>query len=116
MEGFKTFVGVSDAVANLISFMIACDGNPREWTIGISHDAAARLKAHGQSDNPYAKFISTASDDVARQVEKWFKANWPQMKGDTGGGNPQNPPTQVYIYRVPRFANWKQVLTKSKGG
>ncbi len=116
MEGFKSFVGVSEAVANLISFMIACGGNARQWTIGISHDAADRLKAHGQSDNPYAKFISTGSDDVARQVEKWFKTNWPQMKGDTGGGKPEKPPTEVYIFREPKVPNWRQVLTKAKGG
>ena len=97
MAQFLTFFKGIEA---LESFMKACSGAAKEWTVGISHDAVGRLEQHGQKNNPYAAAADFGDEATARLVEKYFLQTG--MKGDAGGGDPQKPPTQVYVFRVPK--------------
>lgn len=104
MEAFKT----ADGVARLESFMKAVGGPPKEWYVGISHDAAARLEQHGMQNNPYATAIQCEDEKTARAIEDYFVRTGTQ--GDKGGGSPDKPPTQVYVFRAPRLTSFREWL------
>jgi hypothetical protein len=48
MPTFKT----ADGVEHLLGFMKAIGGAQKEWYVGVSHDAPARLEQHGLQNNP----------------------------------------------------------------
>jgi hypothetical protein len=107
MAAFRTFL-MTDLVDQIFKHMKASGWkDDKEWTVGISHDAAARLAQRGQTDNPYVGVYQAASETVARDTERWLKTNFPRLQGDVGGGSPGKPPTQVYVFRKPRV-QWRK--------
>jgi hypothetical protein len=50
--------------------------------------------------HPYTEYVALRDEASARFVERYFLDAG--MRGDTGGGRPDMPPTQVYIFRIPR--------------
>jgi hypothetical protein len=94
------FDTVTDAVDVLVGFIRGAGGESRDWYVSISHHALGRLnQGHGMQNNPVRTWVPLSDEAGARQVEKYLLAAG--LQGDTGGGTPARPPTQVYVYRLP---------------
>src|SRR5438046_1147920 len=104
MSSFKT----ADGTAKLESFMKATGGAPKEWYVGISADAEARLEQHGMQDNSLATWIQCEDEATAREIERYFLQTGTQ--GDASGGSADKPPTQVYIFRAPKLTSFRDWL------
>ncbi len=106
-----------NGVERLENFMKAVGGTAKEWYVGISHDAVGRLEQHGMLGNPYAEWIQCDDEKTARAIEEYLLNCGTQ--GDTGGGKPDKPPTQVYVFRAPKltsFREWLKAEEKKKEG
>lgn len=71
-----------------------------DFYIGITNDVNRRLfsEHNVDKDNDWWIFSKADTEDVARDVERYYKDLG--MKGDTGGGKPENPPMFVYSYEI----------------
>ena len=72
----------------------------RDFYVGITNDVNRRLFTdhNVDKDNDWWIYCKADSEDIARDVEKYYLELG--MKGDTGGGNPDNPPFFVYSYEI----------------
>lgn len=95
-HGSKT----SDGIVLLENAFRWHGGRSEEWYVGISYDAAERLRQHGQQDNKKSAVVAFRNARDARNAEAYLLAT--RMQGAPGGGLPDKPPTQVYIYRIPK--------------
>lgn len=71
-----------------------------DFYVGITNDVNRRLfDGHKvDKDNDWWIYCKADSEDIARDVERYYKELG--MKGDSGGGNPDNPPLFVYSYEI----------------
>ena len=71
-----------------------------DFYVGITNDVNKRMFADHQvnKDNDWWIYCKADSEDIARDVENYYLELG--MKGDTGGGNPENPPLFVYSYEI----------------
>ncbi len=102
----------ADGAQMLETFMKAWGGPPRDWYVGISHDAADRLGQHGMEASPTATLIEFEDEAAARSVQEQFLRSG--VQGDNGGGPSEGPPRQVYVYRAPKLTSFREFLRKQE--
>lgn len=104
MPCFKT----TDGVEQLQRFIQNVGGTPKEWYVGITHDALSRLERRGMRDNPSATWISCEDEQTARAIEKHLLSLG--VQSDMQSGHDETPPTQVYLFRAPRLTSFREWL------
>src|SRR5262245_26937324 len=69
-----TSLTVPTSAESLERFRQEVGGVPKEWYIGISLDAAARLRHHGLEVGSLAQWIACEDEKTAREIERLFLA------------------------------------------
>lgn len=98
----------ADGIAKLESFMKSVGGEPKEWYVGVSHDAASRLEQHGMQGNSSASWIQCPDEKTAHEIERHFRQSGTQSDGVNG--NPDSLPMQVYAFRAPKLTSFREWL------
>lgn len=77
----------------------------RDFYIGITNDVNKRMFTdhNVNKDNDWWIYCKADSEGIARDVENYYLELG--MKGDTGGGNLENPPLFVYSYEISDHSN-----------
>lgn len=72
----------------------------QNYYIGITNDVKERLFNYHKVDegNDWWIYCRADTEEICREVEKFYLDKG--MDADTGGGNPNTPPTFVYCYEI----------------
>lgn len=88
-----------EIVNDIVAHMQKGGGAYRDWYVGISKDARARLSNHGVREGDWWIFCQATSSANARAVEKYFLES---VGTDGGPGGGDDSADQVYAYKKAR--------------